>query len=164
MKRKLLGVILAGTVAMSGGCAARVAHVTDLPAGVTEQQAKNWDAAVAGLHKLATLTTTLRQGVITARGAGVFPDDHVYAAALVSIGRIDQAQIEAADFLKQQPKNFGAPVRAKLFADLNTISQELVALNQVGAADIKNSDSQKNILAIIAEITATANLVLNLTF
>jgi len=29
------------------GCAARVAHVTNLPAGVSEQQAKNYDVAVA---------------------------------------------------------------------------------------------------------------------
>lgn len=164
--KQFLSVFLALALVLSfTGCAARVGHVTDLPTGVTEQQAKAWDTAVADLHKIADLNSAARKAVISVRTAGAFPNDVAYAAALTAIGHIDQYEIEAAEFLKAQPSVFGASQQQKLKSELSLISGELLALNSIdGLPGIKNPDTKQTISQIIAEITGTANLILSLQF
>lgn len=162
MKRSILtAVFFACTLA---GCAARVQHVIDLPAGVTEQQAKDWDSAVANLHKIAATTSTLRKSVIALRNDGVFPNDDAYASALQVLGKIDQIQVAASDLLRQQPKAFGQPQRQQIALYMQMVSAELKLLNTAGATGIKNADSRKQFDDLVSEITGLAGLVLNLTF
>jgi len=87
-------------------CAAQKT-VTNLPAGVTQAQVQRWDSAVQDLQKISQLTSTLRQTVIALNKAGVIPDGKTYAAILTSLGKIDQAQIDASTFLQAQPNNWG---------------------------------------------------------
>lgn len=158
---KQFSSLLLATILILSGCAARVAHVTDLPPGVTEQQAKNWDTAVADLHKIADLNSAARKALIAVRNAGAFPSDEYYAKAITAVGHIDQYEVEAAHFLEQMPKAFGTSQQQKLRSELGLISSELAELNSIGAVPgIKNPDSQQTIGQIIAEITATANLIL----
>src|ERR1700739_884814 len=85
------------------GCAARQKNITNLPAGVTETQVQNWDTAVATLDKIAQTTSTLRQAIIALNQSKVLPDGTVYGSILTSLGKIDQAQIDAVSYLKAQP-------------------------------------------------------------
>jgi hypothetical protein len=157
------GLFVLSLVLLFDGCAARVAHVTDLPAGVTEAQAKNYDAAVADLHKIADLNSAARQAIIAVRGSGAFPNDAEYAKAITAIGHIAQYEIEAVQFLQQQPKSFGAPQQQKLKSELSLISDELATLNSIGSLPgIKSAGTQSTVGQIIAEITGTANLILGL--
>jgi hypothetical protein len=155
----IVSVIAAFSLA---GCAARVTHVTDLPAGVTEQEAKNWDAAVAGLHKVADLNTAVRKAVITARNAGAFPNDAAYATVLTTVGHVAQYEKESSDYLKQQPKTFGEPQRQKMKSEFQLIGGELQTLTSIGALPgIKNPDTQSTVQQIIVEIITTLNLILS---
>lgn len=144
------------------GCAARVAHVTDLPTGVTEQQAKNWDAAIADLHKIADLNSTLRKAVIIIRNDGLFTSDEYYTKALTAVGRIDQYELESVNYLQQQPKLFSESQRQKLQSEMGLISDEISTLVMINATGIKNEGSKTTVGQIIGEITAVANLILAL--
>jgi len=144
------------------GCAARIKTVTDLPAGVTLQQAQSWDSAVANLHKIATATSTLRQAVIALNKSGVFPDGPAYASTLNAIVKIDQLQLAASTLLRQAPQNFGAPVKAQVADYVQQISAQLSLLNTQGVTGIKNTSSQQQIAQLISEISAAVQLVLAL--
>lgn len=144
------------------GCSARVAHVTNLPPGVTEAQAKSYDSAVADLHNIADATSSLRQAVIDLRNAGVFPDDAAYGRTLLGIGKIDQAQQAASSYLRDAPEYFADPQKAKIKEIFSSASSEIQQLNAAGATGIKNPDSLKKINGMIADLTAVVNLVLAL--
>lgn len=154
--------VLSASLAGMAGCSARVQHVTDLPAGVTEAQAKSWDAAVANLHKISATTTTLRQAVIAARNAGGFPSDEYYAAALQGIARVDQIELAAAQMLQQQPKAFGQPQKQQIALYASMITQEAEKLNAAGATQIKNPDSQQQINALLSDLANTVKIILGL--
>lgn len=145
------------------GCAARQKNISNLPAGVTQTQVQNWDMAVADLDKIAQSTSALRQAVIGLNRQGVIPDGTVYVAILTSLGKIDQAQIDAAAFLKAQPNNWGVSTQAKVKNDLAIISAELTNITQQQLAGIKNPGAQAQVTQLIAEVTAVVNLVLSLT-
>jgi hypothetical protein len=153
--------VLAGVMALAG-CAARVTTVTGLPANVTQQQAQQWDTAVASLHKIAVTTSSLRQAVVALNEQGVFPDGMAYANTLHSIAKIDQLQLAASTLLRQAPQNFGAPVKTQITGYLQQISTEITALNQQGVTGIKNPASQQQVAGLISEITSAAALVLAL--
>jgi len=159
-------VIVLGAMAMAwalGGCSARVAHVTNLPAGVTEQQAKDWDAAVRDLHQIAVTTNALREAVVAVRTAGSFPDDHAYAVTLESIAKVDALQIQAAGFLRQSPNNFGASQKQVITANVSAIAQELQTLNSTGVTGIKDKASLSTVNTALANLTGWVSVVLNLT-
>jgi hypothetical protein len=156
------------------GCAARAKHVTNLPPGVSEQQVKNWDSAVAALHKIAITTTTLRQAVIalnraTYTEAGksepekIIPDGKTYIALLSAIARVDQAQIDAANFLKTVPSSWSLSTQEKVRAYMKTIADELAQMNAQGVTGIKSVSAQQQIQQLIAEIQATVGLILSLS-
>ena len=145
------------------GCASRVAHVTNTPAGVTEQQAKDWDAAVADLQKVATVTTGVRQAVIAARNDGAFPDDKAYGLVLQSLAKVDRLQLAASAILKQQPSQFGAGTKVQVGTLIQQILSELQQLNAAGVTGIKNPQSLQAINTLLAEAIAAAKLVLALT-
>lgn len=145
------------------GCAARVGHVTDLPQGVTEQQAKNYDAEIANLHKIADVTTTLRRAVISVRGAGAFPDDAAYGKLLLMIGKLDQAQLAATAYLRGAPEYFGETQKQKIKDIFSDVTAEIQQLNASGVTGIKNPDSLKQINTLIGELAGFVNLVLSLT-
>jgi hypothetical protein len=153
------------------GCAARVGHVTNLPAGVTETQAKNYDAAVGDLHKVALVTTTLRQTVLDLRGAGLFPDDAMFVTAIRSIAKIDEAQLAASAYLRDAPEYFAEPQKQKIRDIFASITAEIDRLNAAGVTGIKNPGSQDRIKnpgsqdkvnQLITELTSMVNLVLAL--
>jgi len=158
--RLLLSVIaLAFSLA---GCAARVKHVTDLPPGVSEKQAQDWDVAVQNLNKIATVTTTARQAIIAVHQGGLLPDGPPYVTALTAIGKVDQLQIAASNVLKQAPKNFSDPVKLQVKDYMTQISAQIQILNQTGVTGIKNPNSQTQIADLITQITGFAALILSL--
>ncbi len=144
------------------GCAARVRHVTNLPPGVTEQQAKDYDAAVGDLHKIALATSTLRQTVVDLRGAGLFPDDTAFVTALRSIAKIDEGQLAASAYLRDAPEYFAEPQKQKIRDIFASITSEIQRLNSAGVTGIKNQGSLDKVNGLIAELTAVVNLVLAL--
>jgi hypothetical protein len=163
--KKLLGVFLACTLAACG-CASRVTHVTQLPPGVTEQQAQNWDAAVANLHKVASTVATLHKSLTNLHGAQydgkpVLSDEY-YADALRAIAHIDQLELSAETVLRQSPKNFSLGAKQQVGAYVQQISAELAQLNGAGALGIKNSKSQQTIGNLLSEATAIVGLILSL--
>ena len=156
-------VIIALLVAWElGGCAARVTTVTDLPAGVTQQQAQSWDSAVANLHKIAATTSTLRQAVIGLNRSGAFPDSPAYVKTLQVIANADVLELNAVNFLKKTPKEFGGTQRQFVDAQIRAMLTELNDINAEGLTGIKNPDAQKQVSSLLAEIIAGANLVLAL--
>lgn len=149
------------TMLTLAGCGARVKTVTNLPPGVTQQQAQNYDAAVADLQKLSAATSTLRQSVIALNKAGTFPDGPAYVATLQAIGKVDQFQITAANFLKTvTPATYDSSAKAKLAGYINQISLAVEQLNAAGTTGIKNQQSLQQINTLIAELAALAGLVL----
>jgi len=152
-------------------CAARQKNITNLPPGVTQTQAQNWDTAVANLDKISQVTTTVRQSVIALNQATVtdatgthkiIPDGAVYVAILTSLGKIAQAQIDAANYLKAQPQNWGVDTQTRVKNDLAIIQQELTAITQQQLAGIKNANAQSQVQQLIAEIGSAAALILSL--
>jgi hypothetical protein len=148
---------------MIAGCAARVQHVTNLPPGVTEQEVKNWDGEVAALHKIAGVVSSLRQGVIDLNKVGAFPDSGAYIKFLQSIGKVDQLEQAAAEYLKATPKTFGAPQKDKVKSSLTEIATELNSLNEAGLLNVKNSKTKDQVAQFLAEAIAALNLGLSFT-
>jgi hypothetical protein len=153
------------------GCAARQKTVTNLPAGVTQAQAQSWDTAVANLDKIAQTTSTLRQAVIALNGATVtdaqgahkvIPDGATYAAILTSIGKIDQAQLDAVQYLRAQPQNWGISTQTRIKNDVTLIQAELLNITGQQLAGIKNTASQQQVSALISVIGNAATVILSL--
>ncbi len=144
------------------GCAARQKNVTNLPAGVTLTQVQAWDSAVANLDKIASSTTAARQAIIALHAQGVIPDGVTYGKILTALARIDQAQISAAAFLKAYPNTWSPGLATQMQAYMNDISAQLQAITNDGLVGIKNADSQKQVSALIAEITSFVNIILTL--
>jgi hypothetical protein len=144
------------------GCSARVKTVTNLPAGVTQAQAQAWDSEVATLDKIATATSAVRQAVIGLEKAGAFPDTVAYVKALQTVAKIDQAELAASAYLKQQPEYFGVPQKAKVQGLLNDISSQIQGLNVQTLVGIKDANSQKQLSTVVAELTNAVNIALAL--
>ena len=162
VKRGFLAVFLAYTVVM-GGCAPRVKTVTDLPTNVTEKQAQDWDAAVANLHKIAAASHAIGEFTVTLNKDGIFPDGPAYVKALQALGKIDQFQITAANFLQKSPNNFDASTKDKVQGYVQQISAAILELNNAGATGIKNSGKLQEVNNLVLQLTASVNLVLQLT-
>lgn len=158
-----IGILIAAMlIALGlGGCAPRVKTVTDLPTGVSQQSVQQWDAAVANLHKIAATTSTIRKVMTQLHIDGVFPDEP-YAKALRSIANVDILEGNAAHLLEQTPKTFGLTQKQFVDANMNAILGELRQAVPEGVLGIKNPDSQKQVNTLLAELTATVNLVLAL--
>jgi hypothetical protein len=161
MARYRFIVVLALAACLSG-CAARTKTITNLPPGVTQQQAQSWDSAVADLDKLSQAVSAVRVAVIDLNKQGVFPDGPHYVTALQIIGKIDQLEISAAAVLQQSPQNFDASAKTKVADYLTQISQQLVLLNNEGATGIKNPGSLQTINTLIAQIPAIIALIIQL--
>jgi hypothetical protein len=144
------------------GCAARQKNVTNLPAGVTQAQAQSWDTAVANLDKIANTTGTLRQAVIALNANKVIPDGSTYATILTSIGKIDQAQLDAVKYLRAQPQNWGVSTQARIKNDVALIQAELSNIVQQQLAGIKNTAGQQQVQALITTIGSAATVILSL--
>lgn len=178
MKRSRFGMVgfvlfclslLALTVLL--GCAARQKNVTSLPSGVTQQQVQNWDTAVANLDKISQITSTLRQSVIALNNATVtdsggshriIPDGQAYASILNSIAKVDLAQMDAATFLRAQPKNWGASTQAKVKNDIALITAELQTITQQQLIAIKNPSAVGQLQQLIAQISSAAAVIVAL--
>ena len=153
------------------GCSARQKTVTNLPPGVTQGQAQSWDTAVANLDKIANSTSTLRQAVIALNTATVtdaqgthkvIPDGATYAAILTSIGKIDQAEQDAVQYLRAQPQNWGISTQARIKNDVALIQAELSNITQQQLTGIKNSAAQQQVQGLISTIGNSALLILSL--
>lgn len=145
----------------AGGCAARTKNITNLPAGVTQAEVQAWDNEVAALHKMATITSSVRQGIIGLEKAGAFPDTVAYVNALRAVAKVDQLELAASDYLKSTPEYFGQPQKDKIRGMLNDIAGELEGLNVQSLAGIKNADTKKEVTTLVAELVATLNLALS---
>ncbi len=144
------------------GCAVRTKTVTNLPAGVTPAEIQFWDSENAALHKMATITTTVRQAVIALEKDGAFPDTVAYVNALRAIAKIDQLELAASGYLKQRPEYFGAPQKEKVREIINEIGNEVTGLNVQSLVNIKNGDSKTKLSAAVADLLAAMNVALAL--
>jgi hypothetical protein len=150
-------------VLLLAGCAARAKNVTNLPAGVTEQQAQNWDAAVADLDRIAQSVSAVRLAVLAVRGAGAFPDDKAYGITITALARVDQVELAAANLLKQQPQSFGQPVQQQLAIYMNLITQQLSDLNTAGVTGIKDPQSLQQINGLLSDLANSVKIVIALS-
>jgi hypothetical protein len=160
MTRKLLAVCL-GSALFFSGCAARVKNVTNLPPGVTLQQAQNWDSAIADLHKVASTVSSLRQALIDLHN-GTMLEDAYYANALRVLARIDQAELAAEAVLRQSPQNFSASAKQQVAGYVQNISTQIQHLNAMGATGIKNPNSLQTVNKLIGDLTSIVGLILSL--
>lgn len=143
------------------GCAARQKSVTSLPAGVTLAEVQHWDTAVANLDKIAQANSTLRQAIVALNQQGVISDGEYYGKFLTALGKIDQLQIDAVQFLKSQPKNWGVSTQLKVKNDLALMQQELLNITQQQLAGIKSANAQKQVGTLVTEIGDLAAIVLS---
>jgi hypothetical protein len=143
------------------GCAARVKNVTNLPAGVTLQQVQAWDSAIADLHKIASVVSTLRPSLTDLHAGGAL-DDAYYGDALRVMGTIDQAELAAVAVLQQSPQNFSASAKQQVAGYIQTISTQIQHLNAIGATGIKNPKSLQTVNGLIADLTSVVALILAL--
>ena len=164
MRRKIctLWLACALTVALAG-CAARAKNVTSIPAGITQTQVQNWDAAVADLQKIAQVTTTLRQSVISLNKSGIFPDGPAYANTLAGIGKIDELQIEASNYLQGVPSDWSLATQQKILAETQQIQAILTNIKNTGIVGIKDPASQSQVATLISNIGSVAALIIGLT-
>jgi hypothetical protein len=170
MKRQIVWIVV---VALTlSGCAARQKTVTNLPPGVTQTQVQNWDSAVANLDKIAQTVSTLRQAVITLNQTTVtdasgthkiLPDGSPYITTLTAIGKIDQAEIDASNFLKAQPQNWGVDAQTKVKNEMAIIQQEIAAINAQGLTGIRNAGAQQQVQQLVNNLSSLAALILSLT-
>lgn len=144
------------------GCAARVKHVTALPAGVSEKQAQDYDAAVGNLHKIAASTSAFRKVVIDLRNQGMVPDDGYYVTLLQGVARMDQLQLAAVATLRDSPEYFAAG-KGQVLNYTQEISKEITKLNGAGVTGIKSANAQTEVTRLLNEITAAVSLVIALT-
>jgi hypothetical protein len=160
-----LGLIFFAVVAMTG-CAARVKNVTNLPPGVTMQQAQNWDTAVADLHKIASTVTTFRQTLTALHGAQydgkpVLSDEY-YSEGLRMIGNVDRLELSAEIVLRGSPQNFSDSTKTQVAFYVKEISTELNNLNAAGATGIKNPKSLQQVNTLLGEVSGIVGLILAL--
>jgi len=171
LRNAVLIGLLCGNLAL-GGCAGR-RTITGVPAGTPVTAVQSWDQATRTLANIATITTNLRQEVITlnqttfvnAQGqtGKIFPDGPAYASTLTAIGRIDQLQAQAAQYLAAQPNNWNVSTQAKVKAIISMIGTEVAQLTASGIIGIKNPSKQQQVQALITELSAAANLIISLT-
>ena len=160
--KHFLALSLVLALSFSGGCAARVQTVTNTPAGVTSAQVQSWDKAVAQLHTIATVTSTLRQTMIALHTSGVIKDGQAYVSILNAIGSIDQAQIAASRVLQTVPNNWSASTKTQVTGFINVISQQLASLTNAGVIGISDPTKQQQVSQLIGELAAAANIIINL--
>lgn len=144
------------------GCAARVKTVTNLPAGVTQKQAQDYDTAVANLHKISTATSTFRQAVIDLRNNGLITDDGYYVSLLQGISRMDQLELASVSVLRDSPEYFAAG-KGQVLQYSQQISSEIAKLNAAGVTGIKSANAQTQVSNLLTEITAAVSLVISAT-
>jgi PBP1b-binding outer membrane lipoprotein LpoB len=160
MKRKILALCL-GSSMIFAGCAARVKNVTNLPPGVTLQQAQNWDSAVANLHKIASVVSTLRQSLVDLHKGGVLSDVY-YSDALRIVGNIDRLELSAEIVLRGSPQNFSLSTKQQVGLYVQQISAEIQTLNAAGVTGIKNQKSLTTINTLLSDLTSIVGLILSL--
>ena len=167
--RKTISVVMVAL--LLSGCAARQKNITNLPAGVTQTQVQKWDSAVADLDKIAQTVSTLRQAIITLNQTTVtdsngthkvLEDGAVYVHILTSIGRIDQAEIDATAFLKAQPQNWGVDAQTKVKNEMAIIQQEVLNLTQQGLTGIKNPNAQAQVQQLVSNLGDLTLLLVSL--
>lgn len=144
------------------GCAARVKNVTNLPPGVTQKQAQDWDSAVQKLSQISALTSAARSAIIELHTAGLVKDGPSYVTALTVTGKVDELQLSASAVLKQSPNNFSDSTKAQVQDYVKQIAAQLQTLNQTGVTGIKNPNSQQQIGDLINQLVALTGLILSL--
>jgi hypothetical protein len=165
MKRTFLALCLTSSLLFTG-CAARVKNVTNLPPGVTVQQAQTWDTAVANLHKIASTVSTFRQTLTDLHaaqydGAPVLSDVY-YSEALRVIGNIDRMELSAEGALRQSPQNFSLTAKQQVSIYMGQITSDIQSLNAAGATGIKNPKSLQDVNKLLGEVSGIVALVLSL--
>lgn len=149
-----------------GGCGSRVKAVTNLPPGVTLKEVQDWDAAIADLHKVASIVSRVHKAVTDLHaaqydGKPVLSDEY-YAEAIRTVAHIDQLELSAESVLRKSPQNFSETTKQQVAGYVSQISTELQHLNSMGATGIKNPKSLQQVNNLLGEVTAVVALILNL--
>jgi hypothetical protein len=157
----LLGIFSLGIA----GCAARQSNITNLPTGVTLSEVQKWDTATANLAKIATAVTAARQSVLFLCDTPV-PTSGVplvSAAACIKmaddLGKIDQVQIAASQYLQTVPNSWGTPVAAQVASFISTITLQLQDINSYGVTGISNPTSVSEVNGFLSTISASAAII-----
>jgi len=147
---------------MLAGCAIHTT-VTNLPPGVTQQQVNNWQNASNDLSKAQSFTHVALVSVTTFNKNGVFPDSPAYAATLENIGRAEQVEIAAAQFLKTVPNDWSMSVKNQIAGYTANILMQLQAANTSGATGVKNLNTAKQLNQLIGNAIQVMQLVQKLS-
>jgi hypothetical protein len=84
-----------------------------------------------------------------------------YVKSLQVIAKIDQLELAASDYLRQQPEYFGQARKDKIKGMLGDIGAEIQTLNVQSLAGIKNDQTKQQVNTLITELTGTLNLALS---
>jgi hypothetical protein len=170
VKRVKLGAVLllfaclgTGTM-LSSGCQKHIT-VTGLPPGVTQVQVTNWYAAEGALQQIAQTNSALRQAVIGVHGIPntPLPDGKLYVGILQSVGKIDQAQVAAANFLNTVPNSWGTGTASQIGSWATGILDAINSMVTSGAVNVKNPNSQLQLSDLIATLKTAAQLLVTLS-
>jgi hypothetical protein len=161
------GVAALGLALIFSGCAARTTTITNLPTGVTTSQVQNWDSAVKDLATIATIThtaqqlvTTLHSSTVTVNGtASTVLTGAAYDTLVADLAKVDQAQIEASEFLKTVPQNWGQSTQTQIAGYITAITAALADATANGLVGVKNPSAQAQLAQFLADIGQTAALI-----
>ena len=152
---------------LAGGCAARQSTITNLPTGVTQSQVQTWDMAVKNLDTIANTVSTVRQltqslcgaTVTTSAGTSQVMTPAACALILTDIGKIDQAEIEAANVLNAIPNTWGASTSSQIAQYIAIITSAAADITTNGLAGIKNPSAQAQVQGFLATINAAVKVI-----
>lgn len=97
-----------------------------------------------------------------ADGNAIFPSGSNYVMTLEIIGKIDQVEVDAVNFLQTVPNNWSVSTKTKVAVYMNEISTLVNQLNSQGVTGIRNKDSQTQIVKTLTNIVSLVNLTLQL--
>jgi len=158
---KIKSLILV-SVLFLGGCAPRLTHVTNTPTGVTEQQVMNWYSAVGTVTATSDITVKLHQAWTNVHAMPIGITDDVYVKGLQVLGKMDQLNIQTAQFLQTVPKDWSVSTQQRMQDYGNQILSQIELLNTNGVTNIKNPQSLATINGFIEDAKAGINLLFTL--
>lgn len=142
------------------GCHRKVV-VTNLPAGVTNQQVTNWYTAVGAFKEAAQTTKKLTDAAIALHTD--FPDEATYQKTLQALGEMAQVEAQAALFLDTVPQNWNQSTATQVKNYTDQLSKQAQIALDDGLAHVKNSTTLTAIQTTISLLRAAITTVITLT-
>ncbi len=162
MRNLLSAVLLAGLVmAALVGC--HGTRITDVPAGVSENEAQTWYAATGMVKTIAETARGLADAVISAHQSdpALIPADD-YQKILLALGTSAQAGIHLDAVLKQAPENFGKGTKERILAEIRPVIEEIQKADLEGLFSRNRSPRIQAELETVKMLTKAANSLLQL--